>query len=70
MNKKLISLILVLPLILMISLFTAVNTVSLAVSVPVSKIEILGPEIVYLDLDKQEKHFIEYAVYPTDHNGI
>ena len=66
MNKKLISLILVLPLILMISLFTAVNTVSLAVSVPVSKIEILGPEIVYLDLDKQEKHFIEYAVYPTE----
>ena len=66
MGKKLISLILVLPLILMISLFTTVNTVSLTVAVPVSKIEILGSKIVYLDLDKQEKHFIDYAVYPTE----
>lgn len=65
MNKKLILLILVLPLILMISLFTTVNTVSLTVAVPVSKIEILGSKMVYLDLDKEEKYFIDYAVYPT-----
>ena len=66
MGKKLISLILVLPLILMMCLFTTVNTVSLTVAVPVSKIEILGSKIVYLDLDKEEKHFIDYAVYPTE----
>ena len=69
MAKKLISLILVLPLILMVCIYTAVNTVSLMVSVPVSKIEIIGTKIVYLDLDKNEKHFVDYAVYPTTANN-
>ncbi len=66
MNKKLILLILVLPLILMISLFTTVNTVSLTVAVPVNGIDVFESETVYLDLDKGEKYFIEYAVYPTE----
>ena len=65
MTKKLISLILVLPLILMLCLFTAVNTVGLTVDVPVSKIEILGTKVVYLDLDKEENYRVDYAVYPT-----
>ena len=69
MAKKLISLILVLPLILMVCIYTAVNTVSLMVNVPVSKIEIIGTKIVYLDLDKNEKHFVDYAVYPTTANN-
>jgi uncharacterized protein YjdB len=69
MAKKLILLILVLPLILMVCIYTAVNTVSLTVNVPVSKIEIMGEKIVYLDLDKNEKYLVNYAVYPTTANN-
>ena len=65
MNKKMILLILALPLILMISLFTATSTVSLAVPVPVSKIDITGDDIIYLDLDAGETYQLEYTVYPT-----
>ena len=65
MTKKLILLILALPLLLMIILFTATDTVSRDIDVPVSSIEIFGDEIVYLDLDKGETYTIEYAVYPT-----
>lgn len=67
MNKKLILLILCLPLLLMLSLFSVSKTVQLAVSVPVSKIDILSDQIVYLDLDNtEEKFFVEYVVYPTN----
>ena len=66
MNKKLILLILCLPLILMLSLFSVSNSVRIAISVPVSKIEIFGDKIVYLDLDKQEKYSVDYAIYPTN----
>ena len=52
MNRKLILLILCLPLILMLSLFSVSKTVVLAINIAVSKIEILGDKIVYLDLDK------------------
>lgn len=65
MNKKIIALILLLPMILMMTLYTAVNTVSLQVKVPVSKIEILSEEFVSLNLDKGERFFVDYAVYPT-----
>ena len=65
MNKKLILLILALPLFLMISLFTATSSISLAVSVPVSKIEYTGESVVYLDLDRGEAYQPEYTVYPT-----
>ena len=66
MSKKLILLILFLPLILMLCLFTATKMVSLVVSVPVSSIQITSPEVVYLDLDEEETHEIEYTVYPTN----
>ena len=66
MNKKLILLILCLPLVLMLSLFSVSNTVKISISVPVSKIEILGDKFVYLDLDKNEKYSVDYAVYPTN----
>lgn len=65
MNKKLILLILALPLFLMISLFTATSSISLAVSVPVSGIEYTGESVVYLDLDLGQSFRPEYTVYPT-----
>lgn len=66
MYKRLIVLILCLPLVLMISLFSISQTVSIGINVPVSKIQILGESVVYLDLDKQEKYFVDYTVYPTN----
>lgn len=57
---------LALPLILMLSLFTATSTVSLAVSVPVERVEINGEPVVYLDLDDGETYALEYTVYPTN----
>lgn len=66
MNKNLILLIILLPLILMLSLFSISNSVTLSFSIPVSKIEILGDRIVYLDLDKDEKYSVDYVVYPTN----
>ena len=66
MTKKLLLLILALPLIMMISLFTTTSTVSLAINVPVSGIDIIGSNIVYLSLDEAEKYQIDYTVYPTN----
>ncbi len=66
MNKKLILLILCLPLILMLSLFSVSNTVKIGFSIPVAKIEIFGDKIVYLDLDKNEKYSVDYAIYPIN----
>ena len=67
MTKKLILLILALPLFLMICLFTATNGVSLAVPISVSGIELLSESTVYMDLDNpKEQHLVEYAVYPTN----
>ena len=67
MTKKLILLILALPLFLMICLFTATSGVSLAVPISVSGIELLSESTVYMDLDNpREQHLIEYAVYPTN----
>ncbi len=65
MAKKLILLILVLPLVLMIVLFSATKTVSRNIKVNVSSVEYLGTEYVYLDLDNGETYDVEYAVYPT-----
>ena len=67
MTKKLILLILALPLFLMIILFTATNTVSLAIDIPVSGVEILGDETVYLNMDTSSPRLdIQYAIYPTN----
>ena len=64
MNKKLILLMLILPLVLLFSIFTTSNTISLTSKVPVSKIEIVGNPMVYLDYDIDEKYFVNYAIYP------
>ena len=66
MTKKLILLIIALPLFLMICLFTATSGISLAVPIGVSGIELLSESTVYLDIDKKETHQVEYAVYPTN----
>ena len=66
MTKKILLLVLSLPLILMICLFTTSNTVSLAISVPVTGIDIVGDNIVYLDMDKNETYEVEYTIYPTN----
>ena len=50
----------------MLSLFTATSTVSLTISVPVERIEYLGENVVYLDLDEGETYTVEYTVYPTN----
>ena len=65
MNKKLILLMLILPLMMMLSIYTSTNTVSVTVKVPVSKIEVAGEKIVYLDLDQNEKYLVNYTVYPV-----
>ncbi len=65
MTKKLILLTLALPLVLMICLFALTKTVGQAIDAPVTGIEIVGEKTVYLDLDKQENHTIEYTIFPT-----
>ena len=65
MNKKLILLILILPLFLMLSIYTSTNTVGLNIKVPVSNIEVSDRNVIYLDLDNEEKHFVNYTVYPV-----
>ncbi|MBQ3047769.1 MAG: Ig-like domain-containing protein [Clostridia bacterium] len=64
MNKKIILLILVLPLFLLLTIYTSTSSAGLNIKVPVSKIEITDSNIVYLNLDDEEKHYINYAVYP------
>lgn len=67
MTKKLILLILALPLFLMIILFTATSGVSLAVPIPVSKIEISGDDIIYMNMDDPDEQYqLDYMVYPTN----
>ena len=56
MGKKIIVLLLLLPLILMTTLFTAINTVSLNVNIPVERVEVLGEDFISLDMDKEENN--------------
>ena len=69
MNKKIILLMLALPLILMLSLFTTSGAMSVMTSISVSSIVIdktdMGPDKnVSLDLDKGEVYTVSYTVYP------
>ena len=61
-----ILLILCLPLVLMLSLFTATEVVSIVVDVPVNGIDVAVEELVELDLDKGESFEVEYLVSPTE----
>ncbi len=69
MNKRLILLILALPLLLMLCLFTTANRVSITIQVPVTGIDVVlegGNSIVYLNLDDQNNgaYHLDYVVYP------
>ena len=66
MTKKILLLILALPLILMITIFTTTNRGSLSIDIPVTGIDIIGSNIIYLDLDEEEKYKVDYAIYPTN----
>lgn len=66
MTKKVLLLILALPLILMITIFTTTNRGSLSIDIPVTGIDIIGSNIVYLDLDEGESYKVDYAIYPTN----
>lgn len=61
-----ILLILCLPLILMLSLFTTTNVVSIVTDVPVTGIEIHNEEMVVLSLEKGEFIEVEYQVMPIE----
>lgn len=66
MAKKVLLLVLCLPIIIMICLFTTTDAVSLAIDIPVTGIEIVEDNIVYLDLDEEETYTVDYTVYPTN----
>lgn len=66
MVLTIILLILCLPLMLMLSLFTTANVVSIAVNVPVNGIDVTVEEVVELDLDKGETFSVEYLISPTE----
>lgn len=61
-----ILLILCLPLILMLSLFTTTEVVSIMVDVPVSGIDVAVEELVELDLDLGESFAVDYLISPTE----
>ena len=66
MTKKILLLVLFLPIIIMVCLFTTTDAVSLAIDIPVTGIDIVEDNIVYLDLDEEESYKIDYTVYPTN----
>lgn len=66
MTKKILLLVLCLPIIIMVCLFTTTDAVSLAIDIPVTGIEIVEDNIVYLDLDEAESYKVDYTVYPTN----
>ena len=67
MAKKLIFLLLLIPIIVMICLFAATKTISNLVDVSVTGLEIVDTSShIYLDLDKGETYTLSYAVYPTN----
>ena len=66
MAKKLILLILIIPIIVMIALFAFTKTVSLLIDTPVDRIELIGEDTsTTLDMDAGQSYSLEYAVYPT-----
>ena len=72
MAKKLILLLLLIPIIVMICLFAATKTISNLVDVPVTGIEIIDATVldnqgqIYLNLDDpNDSYTLEYVVHPT-----
>ena len=66
MVVMIILLMLALPLILMLSLYTTTEVVSIVVDVPVNGIDVVVEELVELDLDKGESFTVDYVISPTE----
>lgn len=66
MVLMIILLILCLPLILMLSIFTTTSFVSIVIDVPVRGIDVLIEEVVELDLDKGETFDVDYIINPRE----
>lgn len=66
MNKKLILLILALPLFVMLCIYTTTRNIRLNVKVAVTGIEYFGESIVYMDMDTMDSYDVNYSVYPLN----
>lgn len=67
MAKKLICLLLLIPIIVMISLFAATKSISITVDAPVSGLKIAEADShIYLSRDKGESYTLDYTVYPLN----
>ena len=66
MVVMIILLMLCLPLILMLSLYTTTEVVSIMVDVPVNGIDVVVEELVELDLDKGESFEVDYLITPSE----
>ncbi len=64
MNKKIICAILIMPLIIMLIVYTTAKTVSLVQSVEVNSVVINDNDIEYIDMDLNDSFQIHYTVYP------
>ena len=66
MAKKLILLMLVIPLVIMISLYATSETVSLAIDIAVTGVEVNSEKFLNFDIDDVLPTKIDYTVYPTN----
>lgn len=66
MAKKLILLMLVIPLVIMISLYATTKTVSLAIDIAVTGVEVTSDKFLYFDIDNPTTSKIDYTVFPTN----
>lgn len=64
MNKKIIFLMIFMPLLLMACIYTSTNSSLLNVEISVSKIEITGEDLVYLNIENDKNYLVNYSVYP------
>lgn len=66
MAKRLILLMLFIPLIIMVSLYATTKTVSLAVDIGVTGVKVTSDKYLYFDIDNPHTEEITYTVYPTN----
>lgn len=66
MNKKLILLILALPLFVMLCIYTTTRNIKLNVKIGVTGIEYFGEKLVYIDMDTMDGYDVNYSVYPLN----
>lgn len=66
MAKKIILLMLVIPIVVMISLYATTQTVSLAIDIGVTGVSVTSDKFLSFNIDNYEEQKIEYAVFPTN----